>query len=250
MYIRDGVLYSYGDHFPLLVRRPWGFLQNADRYSVSTSKHQRSTARHATVLIPFSIFSRINVSYFDIELIDKRSDAWETRRYKDKDGQEHKVSKYQPSAAVFKANGQFYLSSMDGGHYFATLLPAAVNTVKEAYKLLVPFEATVTGTQRQGEWFFVPVKGASKTRKISSVASVGRAGFWRVRGDFLKNRNNNQTPHHKVTEMAASEDGTILVRGTVRHINHDHPMLRLGKVWHAVYESNHIQSYGAIESVD
>ncbi len=30
LFIEGNVLYSYGHHFPLLVRMPWGFLQNGD----------------------------------------------------------------------------------------------------------------------------------------------------------------------------------------------------------------------------
>ena len=40
MFIEGDTLYSYGRHFPLLIRVPhWknGYIMNADKYSVSTS---------------------------------------------------------------------------------------------------------------------------------------------------------------------------------------------------------------------
>ena len=58
MFIEDDTLYSYGKHFPLLVRIPqWsndGILMNADKYSVTTSKHQSMCFNIATIQIPFS----------------------------------------------------------------------------------------------------------------------------------------------------------------------------------------------------
>jgi len=35
-----GVLYSYGYHFPMLVRLNDGYIYNKDKYSPTTSKHQ------------------------------------------------------------------------------------------------------------------------------------------------------------------------------------------------------------------
>lgn len=41
MYIDGAVLYSYGRHWPLAIRRPDGAVfVNADRYSVTTSRHR------------------------------------------------------------------------------------------------------------------------------------------------------------------------------------------------------------------
>lgn len=58
MFIDGDILYSYGHHFPMLVRMPhWGkdkYLLNADVYSPSTSQHQAQCASLATVQIPFS----------------------------------------------------------------------------------------------------------------------------------------------------------------------------------------------------
>ena len=61
MYIEEHVLYSFGSHFPLLVKTPFGYLMNADKYSSSTSNHQSHCFRIATVMIPFSILRAANI---------------------------------------------------------------------------------------------------------------------------------------------------------------------------------------------
>ena len=57
MFIKGDVMYSYGRHFPLLVRTPWGNVLNADKYSVTTSQHQSLCSKAATMQIPFSALS-------------------------------------------------------------------------------------------------------------------------------------------------------------------------------------------------
>lgn len=68
VWYKDDVLYSFGVHFPLMVRMAhWGskwakktvpYLLNADRYSSTTSHHQHSCFHAATVQIPFSALFR------------------------------------------------------------------------------------------------------------------------------------------------------------------------------------------------
>ena len=60
LFIEDDVIYSYGHHFPLAIRKDWGndirYLINADRNSVSTSAHQNLCIQNLepNVQIPFS----------------------------------------------------------------------------------------------------------------------------------------------------------------------------------------------------
>jgi len=46
LYFNYDVLYSYGIHFPLLVRLKEGWILNKDKYSVTTSKHRSICKRH------------------------------------------------------------------------------------------------------------------------------------------------------------------------------------------------------------
>lgn len=74
-------LYSYGTHFPLLIRRSFGFLLNADRYSNTTSRQQRACFRHAKLQIPFSVFRSANINPYEFDLIDSNEEKWETTGY-------------------------------------------------------------------------------------------------------------------------------------------------------------------------
>lgn len=50
MFIEGNVIYSYGKHFPLAIRVSKGFLINTDKYSVTTSKHQKLVKRHLATI--------------------------------------------------------------------------------------------------------------------------------------------------------------------------------------------------------
>jgi len=160
---------------------------------------------------------------------------------------------------------KYYLASMDNNNYFASELPHPVNTVQEGLDTLKPVEAVGEEGKdylRQGEWFFIPVDGV---KPFKSSIKNGREKEIRTRRaygptckivdqeytvvlpvEFLVNRNKQQTPHHYATEYGFNLGYPLLVRGTVRHTNHDHRMLKLGngKQWYIAIESNHVLSVG------
>jgi hypothetical protein len=71
----DGdILYSYGTHFPLLIRHKWGYLLNADKYSSTTSKHQGYCRSVATIQIPLSALAQAGIPFTDFNLIEKGSE--------------------------------------------------------------------------------------------------------------------------------------------------------------------------------
>jgi hypothetical protein len=207
MFIDGNILYSYGHHFPLLVRRQDGFLMNADHYSVTTSHHQARCAKHADFLIPFSILSRLHLDYMTVKIIDQSKERWDLTGYKKEewnDGQngyhiEHiSVSKYEslsnekkigweeveerrPVSLVMANpdNDKCYLASMDNNNYFASELPCPVDTVELAFHILRPVEVRglIEGTDylRQGEWFFIPCGGA---KPLKSSIQKGMEKDW------------------------------------------------------------------------
>jgi len=59
MYIDGNIIYSYGSHFPLMVKSNERFILNADKYSVSTSQHQSICFSSADYMIPFSALQNI-----------------------------------------------------------------------------------------------------------------------------------------------------------------------------------------------
>jgi hypothetical protein len=93
MYIEGNTLYSYGLHFPLLVRmehwKQGQFLMNADKHSVTTSQHQGMCFRHATVMLSFRMLNLANIDYQKLNLIDTReaySEFTGFYRYSEKTG--------------------------------------------------------------------------------------------------------------------------------------------------------------------
>lgn len=267
MFIDEEVLYSYGRHFPLLIRMPFGYLMNGDRYSSSTSAHQRKCSRLATIIIPFSILVRAGIAPMQLQLIDKSDQVWEDREYTDpKTGEKKTYQERRPDSCIVQFGDRQYLSSMDAGSYYMSLLPRKIEKVIEAYDILRPDMADGeegTDYQRQGEWFFIPL---SKTLHLQNAKVVHRErgrervpwkhlmgpdGYRYEPKRFLKNRNPEQEPHHYANEYGEIEKCPYpVVRGQVRHQNGDHRMLQLGKEWHLAIESNHLISYGAGRRVD
>jgi len=280
MFISGDVLYSYGYHFPLLVRmRNWGkdkFLLNADKYSVTTSSHQSSCFEYATVQIPFSALQRafragISRLVDDILLAGKVSlvDYYNSHEALEWDYVHKKTGKrisqdlydflsvkqisvcdeykkeYRPETCVLKysrhGDDEYYLSSMENYNYFLTMLPHKVATIKEAFDSLVPpiVKKRKYSYKRQGEWFFVPVNNLSKKTKHVMKKDIVKQTH--LNGKYDRN--------HMVRDWV-SIGKSVLVRGTVRHRNGDHKMLKLGETWHLAVESTHLGSWTVDGQID
>lgn len=238
MFIDGDTLYSYGYHFPLCHHLHWGFLMNGDKYSTTTSGHQRACSRIATIIIPFSALVSANIRPRDIRLISKSNARYDNLEYINDKGEKVTIQERRPESCVFEYQGNYYLSSMDHNNYFIAQLPGPVNDTKKAFEMLKPVNG-IEGIDylRQGEWFFVPVE--------DKPVKIFKSSMDRFR---LPNRNN--ILHHYPTEYGYSKTGELLVRGTIRHSQGDHPMLRLGKQWYLAHESNHINSWGASGRID
>ncbi len=57
---------------------------------------------------------------------------------------------------TYKGKTRYFLMGQDEGTYFGVQLPSKARTINEAYTILTPKEARVSGTLRHGEWFFAP----------------------------------------------------------------------------------------------
>lgn len=204
MYIDGDVMYSYGRHFPLLVRTPWGTILNADNYSSSTSQHQSRCAEIATIQIPFSALSAAGIisygrweneiveQFAKVELIDQseaRYDRIGYERVQDNRLVDHiSVEEYEampvveqynwnerqerrPEAVVIKHEGNYYLSSMDGNNFFISLLPEPAEFVAEAFENLKPLEV-----KDMTECKYPNGRGAQHTE--ISIGEYARQGEW------------------------------------------------------------------------
>ena len=269
LFFEDGVLYSYGHHFPLAVplkRNDYEFFViNGDNYSSSTAAHRngvfRAISQEKYAVIPFTalgsmlgdVYSRSSNYGFilariimnEIMVIDHTADTFEDKtvrvRNKDTGEMEEKViTEHLLGSTLFEIYGDYYLSSIDPsgkdrGLYFLTKLPRPAESIEDAYASIKPKGLNGEAYVRQGEFFFVPQEGMTKPRGIDLEKKV-----------LIENRGRDTERWRHVATEGFRLDGVQYVRGTVRHP--EHKMCSLGNVWHRVYEAQGAGTHGAIVS--
>ena len=250
----DDVLFSYGRHFPLLVRIPDGFLVNGNRYSMSTARHQSyalqalAESRERFAVVPFSavqlaIETLDRYRAFDLVSALKKAvritvpssgERWQEVWYKKSDGTAALRRVHTLGNSVIRLRDREFVSAVDEtgrgrGMYFFTELPRqkSPSSVTEALDMLKP--ALVQGAEkegitvrRQGEWFAVPASIA--TRQLMRD----------VRGGLALRKHNHVLGgdgHHQLTHAViykhGPQKGEVYARGTMRHIAGEHRMLAL-----------------------
>jgi len=280
MLIEDDTLYSYGRHFPLLVRMDWGFLLNADKYSPTTSQHQGACFRHATIQIPFSALISANVAHKTINLVAHDKQRYDIIGYTDFAGKNGiSVAEYnalieqeqegfyerterRPEAAIIEHWGKYYLSSMDGNNFFLCQLPEPAITIVEAFEMLKPKEIKDDNYQRQGEWFFVeasepPIFLLVDDKPIPENR-LNKFMYRAMEQKFiLPNKNIGGNLHIATRGMQIGD--SIWVSGQVRHQTQwggrgDHPMLKLSTsdnpIIFQAFENRALGSWSAQGNVD
>lgn len=250
MFIEGDTLYSYGHHFPLLVRMPWGFLQNADVYSSTTSHHQSMCFRHATALVPFSILREaLRDSNHErwgelLRVVDKaepRHDFTGTYyRIEDRGPgkriKRHTISQKEydelpeeqqaewspeyerrPEALILNHGDRYFLSSMDSNRYFMSELPEPVSTVREGFEALKPLELDESEQWwRQGEWFFQPCEIPETL--IWERGDIKRAYKYLERNFRLPMASDSSIPH--IATRGICLNGRCYVVGGISHAEH------------------------------
>ena len=259
VYSEGNKLYSYGPHFPLIVRRDSGterewFLLNGDKYSKSTSKHQSLTYRVFVDYprVSFTAIKAAGINYDSCKLVDFWKDEYdfcddptdwafkdfekhipigaEYHVMRDTDGTIISKSYHKVGSVVLEENGKYFLCSMDEQSYFVSLLPHKVNSVKEAFDSLKPEKvkeslASGVDVKRQGEWFFIPVTIKIKEKDFDKKAALPSA--------------DSSSNQHVCTRLKKIGE-QFFVKGIVRHVNPrtnrkaDHKPLKLGD---GIYEA-------------
>lgn len=275
LFFRHGVLYSYGEHFPLAVKCNGKYIVNGDRYSVTTSKHQGTffqlVPQRRRVEIPFTALENIGppttIIKMDFEILDRTDEGWHpTGRY-DKYGNE--IREHRLGECLFRSNGTLYLSGFDpsgsnDGLYFLTQLAPqnrVIKTVNDAYENMKP-EAVKQAEQegkdvrRQGEFFFVNT--GYEYNESHNLPAASHFFFFRPYSLAHHDPDREQRRHHATVGFYA--DGRQFVCGVVRHTNNDHRMLKLydepgtpekDRYWYEVFEAdNQVISYSAIGGID
>lgn len=182
--------------------------------------------------------------------------------------EDYEVQHHMMGRSVFRVGRRWYLSGLDETArneregYFLAQLPKAAKSVAHATELLKPPEAILReswkpeGVKRQGEWFFIE-DHLVKTRDLTPVpTTVMRTGWQRpgayiaeIEATFIPHRDRDRQTRHYPTELRRLGKD-LYARGTVRHLNLDHKMLTLGKVWHLVKENREVISYSGFGGVD
>ena len=280
-------IYSYGRHFPLAHKLAGGgILLNSDRYSTTTARHQSDVrsvvGRSGSIEIPFSALRSAGIYPDSIVIVDTEPSREikymaNVKKYRavtsPADGrwmynaawmEEEERSHHLMGRSVFRVGRRWYLSGIDEtardlwSGYFLAQLPGPAKTVTQALELLKPklvvkLESYThhKGVKRQGEWFFIE-DGNLKTRNLKQVKPrESNATWWEKRqaAHYLRHKDKNRVMRHKVTELRTL-NGYIYARGTVRHVNNEHKMLKLGKAWHLVMENREVRSFTGTGRVD
>jgi len=248
VFFEEDSLYSYGLHFRLAVRIKRGiksdFITNTDRYSKSTSLHQWLTKNYApkgTPSIPFSACEAAGINFKRVEVLDIKNDNWD----------------WETEYCLFRDGENYFLAGIEQGkrrwerHNFLVGLYEPAETITQALRQISglndeDWEAYQRGEiKRQGEYFFKPIgdtrelkrkKGVQKVmvQKHVDLNKVFRKGMASGLASLFTGVRNS----HTATELTIIGDTEVFVRGTVRH--REHPMIRLGKIWHKV-NTNYIK---------
>lgn len=282
IFFENETIYSYGHHFPMAYRKSDGsYIVNADTYSSTTSQHQggvRAAIRgRQQIQIPFSILRGPGISVSEIEIVHTEPDrqvlTGKQREVFTCTDYQHLHTKgecytledsymHLLGRSVLRVHRQdvgfaYFLSGTDETmvdawcSYFLAQLPRAVDSVADAIEALKPqevLEAEAQGIQvkRQGEWFFIPVDGP--LRGASDVLGVDN-GQQGLPVKYLRHRNAERQRRHLCTHLKMKQ-GVRYAKGTVRHTGGEHKMLKLGNVWHRVYENEEVRSYRGAGRVD
>lgn len=286
MFIEENVLYSYGHHFPLLVRmKHWpsrrgnpnaGYLLNADKYSITTSNHQSNCFGLATCQIPFSALAnafrrsqnmwerRVLHALPELELIDRAPERWDdtdkwtafdeklrtcvtiTNKEKTQDTPPYR---YTSCEQVKERRPESALLRYEE-RYFLSSMDGANYFISELPQPVSNVNAAFNSLIPI-EMYGHPYKrqGEWFFKPIAELTTLGKHS--KVQKWKYLESHTRTTGHHKVRDyiLIFGFPGP-LVRGTVRHDQRDHRRLNLGETWHLALESRHVASWGAAGNVD
>ena len=268
----DGIIYSYGEHFPMAAvlekHKKEFFVVNGDGASVTTNRHREdlfSCLRNRRgaeyyVVVPFSSLAQAmghgtrwsREAYYtardareNLEVVDHKEDYWTTKQVwvTDKETGEKElkdVREHFLGGALLRIDDEYFLSGIDQsgrdrrGMYFLTKLPRPASSVDDAYLAIKPKGLNGEAYVRQGEFFLVP-QDMKKPRGIPVEKKMR-----------LENRGRDERRWRHVATEGFRLNGIQYVRGTVRHP--EHKMVFLENVWHRVYEATGAGPDGEIVS--
>lgn len=226
----------------------------------SVSEVQTRLSRHIQ-MIPFSVFVEANLDLTKINILDRGPEKTVTRietKYDAKKREDVKidVDVHFTGASLFEVQGRLFLFDIDQREIkhkifnaFLVELTTPSKTIADAYQSLKPqavIDAEKAGLEvkRQGEWFFIPVKGEFE-------AVTHRPQWGNDKGKTVPmplDLRAGQNRPNKVT-MHAIVKGETLVSGRCEHSGREHATLML-KGWFKAVPNTSVQSFTLTGDVD
>ncbi len=265
VYFKGDTIYSYGSHFPMGVRQASCFVLNADGYSSTTRGHQASVRTVANltgkpnILIPFSSLRSAGIHPHDIRIVDVEPDREVyVGEHAGRDGEVRSVYHHLMGRSVFRIGRHYYLSGLDETArdlwhgFFLAQLPRKVTSVADALESLKPpavlmAEEVGIDVKRQGEFYFIPASIQSLRGAVRRTWHHGSSQDFAT--NYLPHARPGRQERHFATTLRV-KDGTLYVKGTVRHNAKEHKMLTLGSEWHTVYENTEVRSFSGAGRID
>lgn len=242
VFFEGDVLYSYGRHFPLAVRKVRGtprIVVNGDKCSLTTGGHQRMVLDSAlgncvTIslsaflgarlfksllsdgVLPYCVDTKLDLhgqpekttllKDFDTKLIPVGATL---HTWKNPDTKQVEVlGWHRAGMSLWDDDGKYYLAGMDEQQYFVSLLPGQPRTCVDALEQLKPesvqrAEKRGLTVKRQGDWFFIDITACVPQKEIKA--------FWRTqKAGELKSAYDRPNAHaHKVDRLALGADVSI-----------------------------------------
>jgi hypothetical protein len=251
------------------ARMAWGSRQRPR----GEQKVQRLLAAKVPML-PFSVFEQAKLDITKTRILERGQAETVKRKAKKYDASKGKNVTFMESvhftgASLFDVEGTQFLFDIDREEIkhgifnpFLVKLPKKVKTIAEAYESLKPAEvlrAEKAGlkVQRQGEWFFIPVKGRHTPDKWKTEEETNfrwaqvlqKNGKWRdaVVGDVkrLELRAGPNRPNEAEMGIAAKQ----LVKGRISHSGREHRDIVL-ETWHKAVPNTATESFTITGDID
>jgi len=239
-------------------------------------------------VIPFTVLNSAELTPVKrIEIVDKTEEQFRDVEYTDSDGKKRVREDHLLGGSVIKYADRHFISSNDptatwGHGYFLTELTELAKTVDEALESLKPDlvrqledrledpEIQLDLILRQGEWFFVKVDQQAFVESVRLCKGTSVMEKIAMPYEYLPSGDSSR-PHHRATRLIRVGEGDgcyfnerenrvvdygiesgFYCRGTIRHDNREHRMLKLGngREWYLALRNRQVRSWSYDGRVD
>jgi hypothetical protein len=141
-------------------------------------------------------------------------------------------------------NSVCILMGQDEDTYFGVQLPKRVNTISEAYKLLMPSEVVGKSFKRQGEWFMVPVEDKQVPNLLDCTLVIDQM----FNGMHLPIESEDSNKHYLSSyDVRVGKDGRIYAHNP--SLTHEQHADVSGHGWFTFHRNTAVRSFSQ-EGVD